>query len=120
MEKILVVDDDPKSSKLLQDYLQHNGYQVMIACNDREALDKTFDEHPHAIIMDIMLPGKDGWKICLQIKQDVRSKHIPVIMSSSLFEKYDEPKGFEGADAYVSKPINLPDLLATVNKLLNR
>jgi len=119
-KKILVVDDEEKSSKLLEDYFLEKGYEVIIARDGQDALDKTRDCNPHLIIMDIVLPRINGWEACMQIKQDPRYDHIPVVMSSSLFEEYDQPKEYQAGDAYINKPVNLDHLLSIVKKSLNQ
>ncbi len=118
-KRILVADDDKKDSKLLEDCLLQQGYEVILAHDGQEALDKTMGCNPHLIVMDILLPRINGWKVCSEIKQNPHYKHIPVVMSSSMYENYDQPNEDKAGDVYINKPVNLDLLLSTIRKLLN-
>jgi len=105
--KILVVDDVPQNVKLLADMLMVVGYNVVTASSGQEALDKTASESPDLILLDIMMPGMDGYEVCRQLKADINTGKIPVLFVTALGEVEDEALGFEvGCEDYITKPIN--------------
>ena len=115
---ILVVDDDREIRTLLSDYLQKNGYRVTAVAEGkamRRALDQT---HVDLIVLDLMLPGEDGLKLC----RDLRTQsQIPVLMLTALGEEIDRVLGLEvGADDYLPKPFNPRELLARIHAVLRR
>ena len=113
--QILVVDDSPGSLKLLVDFLGHHGYQVRPAADGHLALRSVAVEAPDLILLDVLMPGMDGYEVCRRLKADQQFCHIPVIFISGLDEVVDKLKGFEtGAVDYISKPFDPDDLLARV------
>lgn len=113
--QILVVDDSPGSLKLLTDFLGRHGYQVRPAADGHLALRSVAVEAPDLILLDVLMPGMDGYEVCRRLKADQQSRHIPVIFISGLDEVVDKLKGFEaGGVDYISKPFDPDDLLARV------
>jgi len=112
---ILVVDDSPDDIALISQVLRET-YQVKVATNGKDALHIAYSSNPpDLILLDIMMPGMDGYEVCRQLKSDSQTSDIPVIFLSSRGEVADEEKGFEaGAVDYIIKPISPPILLARV------
>jgi class 3 adenylate cyclase len=117
--KILVVDDTPANVKLLADLLAFKGYQVSTAASGEEGL-KTLAEHrPDMVLLDVMMPGMNGYEVCRAIRADPAHGVLPVVMITSLDPAQERIKGLEaGADDFLSKPINQAELLARVKSLL--
>lgn len=116
MSEILVVDDDPNIALLVQMTLTKKPfYRVTIASNGREALEKVAQSQPDLILLDIMMPDMDGFEVCRRIKQEERTKFIPIIMISAKSEISDKLHGMDiGANDYITKPFNPEELLARV------
>lgn len=116
--KVLIIDDDEKLQKLLREYLGGNGFPVRTLSDGSEVLPTIRSESPDIIILDIMLPGKDG----LEVLKDIRRDHtIPVIMLTAKGEDTDRIVGLElGADDYLPKPFNPRELLARMKAILRR
>lgn len=111
MAKILIVDDEPNLVKLLKSILEGNGYDVIVACDGQDGLDKTYQEKPDLIILDVMLPKMDGYEVCKMLRSDAQSRDIPIIMLTGRTEAQDIRMGMDlGAVSYVQKPFN-PDML---------
>ncbi len=115
---ILIVDDDQEIRELLGDYLSRNGYDALLA-EDGEAMHALLAEStPDLIVLDIMLPGPDGFTLCQQIR---RSSEIPVLMLTANADETDRIVGLElGADDYMAKPFNPRELLARIRAILRR
>jgi two-component system cell cycle response regulator len=117
--RILVVDDTPLNLKLLQAKLTHDYYVVITAENGEEALKKVETEKPDLILLDIMMPGMDGFEVCTKLKEDEATASIPVIMVTALSDVADRVHGLEvGADDFLTKPINDIALMARIRSLL--
>ncbi len=117
--KILVVDDIPLNRKLQKTYLESVGYQVIIAQDGVEALQRIGDESPDLILLDIMMPKMNGFQVCRRLKGSENTRFIPIILVTALNEIEDKVKGIEaGADDFISKPFNKLELLARVKSLL--
>jgi DNA-binding response OmpR family regulator len=117
-ELILVVDDEPKVSRIARDYLEKNGYRVAIAADGRSALATARREKPDLIILDLMLPQMDGREVCKILR---RQSGVPIIMLTALAEEVDQVTGLEiGADDYITKPFSPRALVARVRALLRR
>ena len=117
-EKILVADDDEKIVELIALYLEKEGYAVLTAQNGEEALQKIELEGPDLVVLDIMMPVKDGWEVCREIRERCC---VPVIMLTARGEDYDKILGLElGADDYMTKPFNPRELVARVKAVLRR
>ena len=119
MEKILVVEDSVTTRKVITITLSQNGYSVVEASDGLEALSKVKDEKPDFILMDIILPKMDGYKVLTIIKNNPEFKDIPVVMLTSKTSYTDKVKGeLAGSTAYLTKPFDQEDLLETVEKYL--
>lgn len=116
--RILIVDDDTNICELLRLYIEKEGYEASIA-NDGETALKMFDSFgPDLLLLDIMLPGLDGWQVCREIR--VNSK-VPIIMLTARGDERDELQGFQlGVDEYISKPFSPKILVARVEAILRR
>jgi adenylate cyclase len=116
---VLVVDDSVSSAQLLQLQLGRAGYQVRAAHNGEDALAQVAAEPPDLIILDVMMPGLDGFAVCERLKADQATRFIPVILLTALTRVQDRIQGIEaGADDFLSKPFNREELLARVGSLL--
>jgi PAS domain S-box-containing protein len=116
---ILVVDDSVPSANLLQLQLERAGYRVQLAFDGEEALAKVQAEKPDLIILDVMMPGLDGFTVCQQLKSEPETWFIPVILLTALTQMRDRIQGIEaGADDFLSKPFNREELQARVRSLL--
>lgn len=115
---ILVVEDEEPVRELLRLYLEKEGYQVEIAVDGEEALQKVPSRHPDLILLDIMLPKKDGWAVCREIRKQLS---IPIIMLTARGEELDRVLGLEmGADDYITKPFSPREMVARVKAVLRR
>ncbi len=118
MARVLVVDDEPNIVALAQLYLQNEGYEVLTADSGPAALDAARRVSPDLIILDIMLPGLDGWEVCRQLRQ---FSQVPIIMLTARGDDVDKIVGLElGADDYLVKPFNPRELVARVKAVLRR
>lgn len=118
MYNILVVDDDKEIVNAIEIYLSQEGYNIIKAYDGEEALEKLKENEIHLIILDIMMPNKDGIETLQEIRKD---KTIPVIMLSAKSEDYDKISGLNtGADDYVTKPFNPLELIARVKSSIRR
>ena len=118
-EKILVIEDDPSALKLVEYTLEQEGYQVISAKDGLEGIKKARDEHPGLIILDIMLPGLDGYDLCQQLRQKPETSLLPILMLSAKARQDDKDIGLRmGADDYLTKPADPSIILAKVNALL--
>lgn len=116
--KILIVDDDPNISDLLKMYFENEGYDVKLAADGSEGLNYFKMYEPDLVLLDIMLPKKDGWQVCREIRE-ISSK--PVIMVTAKSEVFDKVLGLElGADDFVTKPFDMKELSARVKAVLRR
>lgn len=119
--QILVVDDDKSILKIVQAYLEQAGYEVLTAGNGTTAMHTLISEKPDLLILDIMLPDRDGWEITNTIRQDKRVSKTPIIMLTARVDDGDKIFGLElGADDYVTKPFNPREIVARVRALLRR
>jgi len=119
MAKILIVDDEGILVRMLKALLETNWYEVIIARDGREGLDKAKSEKPDLIILNIIMPEISGLKVCRILKNDFRYSKIPIIILSSKDQEDDFKAGKEaGADAYIAKPYDATILLAKVEELL--
>ena len=118
-KKILVVEDDPASSRLISYTLERAGYQVLTAPNGLEGLGKAQEEEPDLVILDVMLPGLDGFQVCRRLRAESRTRHLPILMLSAKAQEIDKATGLKvGADDYLTKPADPSELVARVQNLL--
>ena len=117
-EKILVADDDKNICELLRLYLEKEQYTVVIAHDGNEAVAKFNEESPAMILLDIMMPGLDGWQVCREIR---KKSNVPIIMITAKGETFDKVLGLElGADDYVVKPFDAKEIVARIKAVLRR
>lgn len=118
-KKILIVEDEPDLVEALSVRLEANDYQVIRAYDGREGLEIARKEALDLILLDIMLPEIDGYKICCLLKNDAKYSKIPIIMLTALAQKSDKKTGEgAGADAYIIKPFDCQVLLSKIKELL--
>ncbi|HEU5173752.1 MAG TPA: response regulator [Gemmatimonadaceae bacterium] len=117
---ILVVDDNQDNAEIIRQYLEIRGYPITVAHNGDEALVAFEQVKPALVLLDVMMPGRDGWEVCRLMKQHpVLGKHVRVVMVTALDEWEDKREALQtGADDYVEKPFDLPSLAATVQRNL--
>ena len=116
--KILVVDDDLNICELLKLYLENDGYVVFTANDGQEAVEMFQTKTPDLVLLDIMLPKKDGWQVCREIR---KTSSAPIIMLTAKGETFDKVLGLElGADDYVVKPFDAKEVMARVKAVLRR
>jgi putative two-component system response regulator len=116
---ILVVDDKPQNIELLEAYLVPQGYEIVKAANGEEALGKLSGNQIDLILLDVMMPGMDGFEVTRRVRQDNTHRLLPIILVTSLRETEDRVKGIEaGCDDFLSKPVDKMELLARVRSLL--
>ena len=116
-EKILVVDDEWELRNLLTEFLTGDGYDVIQASNGEEALELAEKEEPQVILLDVKMPGIDGIEVCRRLKEEDKTRFIPIIMVTAL-EDRDVDAFVEGADDFVTKPFSLVELSFRVKSML--
>ena len=113
---LLVIDDIPENLTVLRKCLTDHHYRVAVARNGKVALERVKRIRPDLILLDVLMPGMDGFEVCRQLKQDDMTRAIPVIFMTALDTSEDKVKGFEaGAEDYVTKPLNYQEVLARVH-----
>jgi DNA-binding response OmpR family regulator len=118
MTKVLIIDDDRKHSELLQEYFKRFGIKLVTAADADEGFRKLSVEDPDLLLLDVMLPGKDGFAICREVR---KSSNIPIIMLTARGDVIDRVSGLElGADDYIGKPFEPRELVARVQAILRR
>src|SRR6266699_3779630 len=118
MKSVLVVEDEPRIAQIVQDYLRHAGFGVLIAADGAGALALARDRLPDLIVLDLGLPGMDGLDVAKQIRRD---SQVPLIMLTARVEESDRLVGLElGADDYITKPFSPRELVARVRAVLRR
>jgi len=120
-ERILVVDDEEDLLELVRYNLSKEGYQVICVASGEEAIKAARSQQPALIVLDLLLPNVDGLEVCRLLKNDSKTKHIPVVMLTAKSEEADMVAGLElGADDYVTKPFSPRVLLARIRAVLRR
>jgi DNA-binding response OmpR family regulator len=118
-EPIFVVDDDPDSLDIVRTYLEGRGFSVITASSGSEALAKMEEVHPAIILLDVMMPGMDGWEVARIVKNHPDFGDVRVVMLTALGEFQDKQEGLRaGADDYMVKPIRLDELIGKVERNL--
>ena len=121
VKKILIADDEPDILEIIQFNLQAEGYEVLTAKNGDEAIDQAKKHHPDLIILDIMMPGKNGIEVCNILRMQPAFKETLIVFLSALSDEGTEIQGLEtGADDYLTKPISPKILVSKVNALFRR
>ena len=119
--RLLIVEDDFDISNMLRIYFTGQGYEVDIAPRGSDALQKTRQNLPHLIVLDIMLPDIDGYEVCRTLRTQTRTRHIPVIFLTQKDERSDKLQGLElGADDYITKPFDIEELKLRVQNAIAR
>jgi len=118
-KKILVVDDSRTDLENVTNILESNGYDVIRATNGEEALMQANSQHLELIVLDVIMPGKDGFQTCRQLKKDENTKDIKIVILSTKAGKTDEYWGRkQGADDYITKPFNPDELVMSISQLI--
>jgi len=123
MSRILIVEDEPKLAALEADYLESEGYETHRIANGLEVLPWVRANAPDLVLLDLMLPGRDGLEICRELRSsdDSRIRDIPIVMVTARVEEIDRLVGLDlGADDYVCKPFSVRELVARVKAILRR
>ena len=119
--KILIADDEPDIALILKTTLMRNGYTVVVAADGEEALEKARAERPGLLLLDLMMPKKDGYQVCRTLREDPQFSLLPIIMLTAKGEAADRLLGFDvGADDYIVKPFDRDELVARVRAILRR
>jgi two-component system alkaline phosphatase synthesis response regulator PhoP len=119
--KILIVDDEDHIRELIKFNLENNGYKIIEAADGVEALKLAKKETPELILLDVMLPGMDGYDVCKEIRKNNEISNTPIIMITAKGEELDKILGLElGADDYITKPFSVRELLARTKAVLRR
>jgi len=121
VKKILVIEDDPATSRLVEYSLKHEGYQVLTAANGLDGIRKAINETPDLIILDVMLPGLDGFEICHRLREEPGTVKLPILMFSAKAQEMDKNTGLlVGADDYLIKPAAPSVIVSRVEALLKK
>src|SRR3989338_1021074 len=117
--RILIVDDAPSSVRLLAAKLSKEYYDALTAANGDEALKAVERDDPDLVLLDVMMPGMDGFDVCRRIKSNPRTTHIPVVMVTALGGREDRIRGLDaGADDFLTKPVSDVTLFARIRSLI--
>ncbi len=121
MQRVLIVEDEVDIADLIKFNLQRAGYEVSQAHDGVVGVKTAIGERPDLIILDLMLPGRDGYSVFREVRRDARTSHIPVIMLTARAQTEDRIQGLEaGADDYLTKPFSPKELVLRVNAILKR
>ena len=119
--KILVVDDEEHILELIRYNLDASGYEVIEASDGDDAVKKAINEVPDLILLDLMLPGKDGYDVCRELRSNGKTKAVPIIMLTAKSQDLDKIIGLElGSDDYITKPYSPKELILRVNNIVKR
>src|SRR6266852_293157 len=117
--KILIVDDNEQNLTLIRVILRRHGYDSRLARSGEEALQQVVAAPPDLIILDVMMPGIDGIEVCRRLKDDAKTRLIPIVIMTALNQPEDKIRGIEaGADDFLTKPVNQAELMARVRTTL--
>jgi DNA-binding response OmpR family regulator len=118
---ILIADDDPVIVRLLQVNFRLEGYEVETATHGEEAIQKALDLQPKLILLDVMMPGVDGWEVCRRLTDDPATAGIPIVFLSARAQEEDRKRGLAlGVAEYVTKPFDPGELVALVARLIGK
>jgi len=118
---VLVADDDPEILSLLSIRLNRAGYTVVEAVDGEQTLARVREHYPDVVVLDVMMPGKNGWEVAKELRHDARFKNIGIIMLTAIGEKINEMTSpLYGADAYIDKPFEFADLEAKIKQILDK
>ncbi len=118
--RVLVVDDEPMNRALLQDALEGRGYQVTCAASGEETLHLVGEQPPDVILLDLMMPGLDGFEVCRRLKANPKTAPIPILIVTALTERHERLLGIEaGANDFLTKPIDVPDVVVRVRNAVH-
>jgi len=119
-EKVLIVDDDKEITMLLEFIMKKEGYSTLVAHNGEDGVKISLEEKPDILLLDLMMPGIDGFQVCEKLKSEESTRGIPIIMLTALGMGKDFEKGLEsGADWYITKPFESNHLVKRVRYLLD-
>ena len=117
LPSILVVDDNEDNAHIIRDYLEARGYVISVAYNGDEAMELFEKEKPQLVLLDVMMPGRDGWQVCREMKDSEAGRDVRVIMVTALQDWTDKRQAIEtGADDFVEKPFELAKLAMVVER----
>ena len=118
LDKVLIVDDDKNICDLLRLYLEKEGYSVILSHDGEEAVVKFNALKPYIVLLDVMLPGLDGWQVCREIR---KKSNIPILMITAKSDTFDKVLGLElGADDYIVKPFDSKEVIARIKAVVRR
>jgi DNA-binding response OmpR family regulator len=116
---ILVADDDPQILTMLGIRLSKRGYQVLEAADGLQTLSKAREQKPDLVLLDVMMPGKNGWEVAKELRADEELRNVGIVMLTAIGERVNEMTSpLYGADAYVDKPFDFDDLEKKIKKVL--
>ncbi|MDJ0716300.1 MAG: response regulator [Prochloraceae cyanobacterium] len=119
MATALVVEDSLTELKIISNCLQQIGIDVLTAKSGEEALEKVISNPPDLIVLDVVLPGRSGYEVCRNLKNDSKTSKIPIVLCSTKKTEMDKFWGMrQGADAYIHKPLDREELVRTVKQLI--
>lgn len=118
MIKILIADDNKQITSILEEYSKNEGYTPIVAFDGLDAINKFNAESPHIVLLDVMMPKKDGFDVCMEIR---KTSNVPVIMITARGEDFDKIMGLDiGADDYIVKPFSPSEVMARIRAILRR
>jgi DNA-binding response OmpR family regulator len=120
MAKVLIVDDNRAFLELNAAFLSLDGHQVLTTDNAQETLDLVRDQHPDIVLLDIVMPGMDGYQVCREIREDPATRDTLVVMMTALAGSSRAHSREAGADAYIAKPVPSRELRETIQALIER
>ena len=120
-KRILIIEDDRSTARLTEYTLQQAGYEATVSADGFDGLRRALSDYPDLVILDIMLPGLDGYEVCHRLRQKPETANTPVLMISAKSRQEDKDVGLKvGADDYLTKPVDPAEILAKVETLLSR
>ena len=121
MAKVLVVEDDPAARRLVSFALEQEGFEILTAANGLEGLKKAREENPELLVLDVMLPGLDGFEVCHRLRSDPETEGVLILMLSAKAQDSDRNTGMKmGADDYLAKPADPLEVAARAKGLLEQ